>query len=80
MNYPRHQQYRRLSCAGRLGLTTVPAAVLGLYLVAMGAGVPGTLVLALAAFGVVTGRRGHRLGGGGAGRRGVRGRDQDEGL
>ena len=48
MNYPRRQQYRRLSRAGRLVLTAVPAALLGLYLVAMGAGVPGGLVLALA--------------------------------
>lgn len=54
MNYPRRQKYRRASHAGRLALTSLPAATLGLYLVAIGAAVPGGLLLAL---GVVLGLR-----------------------
>jgi hypothetical protein len=35
MNYPRRQQYRRLSRAGQLALTSAAVAVLGLYLAAI---------------------------------------------
>lgn len=48
MNHARRQQYRRVSRAGRLALTSVPAAILGLYLLAAGAAVPGAALLVLA--------------------------------
>ena len=48
MNHARRQQYRRVFRAGRLALTSVPAAILGLYLLAAGAAVPGAAVLVLA--------------------------------
>ena len=49
MNYPRRQQYRRVSRAGQLALTSAPAAILGLYLLAAGAAAAGALLLVLAA-------------------------------
>ena len=48
MNHARRQQYRRVFRAGRLALTGVPAAVLGLYLLAAGAAAPGAALLVLA--------------------------------
>jgi Nuclease-related domain len=48
VNHARRQQYRRLSRAGRLGLTRTAAAGLGLFAVSTGAAVPGALLLALA--------------------------------
>ena len=48
MNHARRQQYRRLSRAGRIALTGVPAAIFGLYLLAAGAAVPGAALLVLA--------------------------------
>jgi hypothetical protein len=48
MNHARRQRYRRVSRAGRLALTSVPAAILGLYLLAAGAAVPGAALLVLA--------------------------------
>lgn len=47
-NYPRRQQYRRVSHAGRLALTSGAVAVLALYLVSMRAALPGVLLLAIA--------------------------------
>jgi hypothetical protein len=50
VNHARRQQCRRVFCAGRLALGSVPAAILGLYLLAAGAGVPAR---------GAPGRRGH---------------------
>ena len=48
VNHARRQQYRRLSRAGRLGLSGTATAVLGLFLLSTGAALPGALVLAAA--------------------------------
>jgi hypothetical protein len=48
MNHARRQQYRRVFRAGRLALTSASATILGLYLLAAGAALPGAAVLALA--------------------------------
>jgi hypothetical protein len=48
VNYARRQQYRRVSRAGRLGLTSTAAAVLGPLLVAKGAAVLGAVSLVIA--------------------------------
>jgi hypothetical protein len=45
-NRARRQQYRRLFRAGHLGLTSTAAAVLGLFVVRAGAGLPGIVLLA----------------------------------
>jgi hypothetical protein len=47
-NYPRRQQYRRLSHAGRLALTSGAVTVVALYLVSMRAALVGVLLLAIA--------------------------------
>lgn len=46
--YPRRQQHRRMFRASRSALMSVPAAILGLYLLAAGAAVPGAALLVLA--------------------------------
>ena len=48
MNHARRQQYRRVFRAGRLALTSVPAAILGVYLLAAGAALSGAVLLVLA--------------------------------
>jgi hypothetical protein len=48
VNYPRRQQYRRLSRAGRSALASVAAVFLGLLLVRVGFGLPGGLLLGAA--------------------------------
>ena len=48
MNHARRQQYRRIVRAGRLALMSVPAAILGLYLLGAGTALPGAAVLVLA--------------------------------
>ena len=48
MSHARRQQYRRVFRAGRAALTGVPAAILGLYLLAAGAAGPGAALLVLA--------------------------------
>ena len=57
MNYPRRQQYRRLSRAVRAALAGVAAAFLGLLLVSVGFGLSGGLFLGAA---VVLGIRARR--------------------
>jgi hypothetical protein len=47
-NYPRRQQYRRVSHAGRLALTSGAVAVLALVLVSIRAVLPAVLLLAIA--------------------------------
>jgi Nuclease-related domain len=47
-NYPRRQQYRRVSHAGRLALTSGAVAVVALYLVSIRAALPAVLLLAIA--------------------------------
>ena len=47
-NYPRRQQCRRLSHAGRLALTSGAATVVAMYLVSMRAALLGVLLLAIA--------------------------------
>jgi len=47
-NHARRQQYRRLSRAGRLGLTSIVAAIFGLFAVRIGAALPGALFLTIA--------------------------------
>jgi hypothetical protein len=74
LNYARHQQYRRLARAGRLGLASAAAALVGLLVVVVGAAPLGLLLLAVA---VVLGLRARRwlsL----AGRSGVGARSEDE--
>jgi hypothetical protein len=48
VNYARRQQYRRLSYAGRLGLTGAAVAVLGLSMLSAGAASVGGMLLAMA--------------------------------
>ena len=74
MNYPRRQQYRRGSRAGRLALTSAAAAVVGLYLAADGAGVAAVLLLGVAVTVGFRARRWLSL----AGRSGVGARSEDE--
>jgi hypothetical protein len=74
MNYARRQQYRRVARAGRLALMSVPAAILGLYLLAAGFALPGAAVLFLAI--VVGFRARHWLSL--AGRSGIGARSEDE--
>ena len=57
LNYPRRQQYRRLSRAVRAALAGVAAAFLGLLLVSVGFGLSGGLFLGAA---VVLGIRARR--------------------
>jgi hypothetical protein len=48
VNHARRLQYRRLSRAGRLALTSTAAAVLGLIVWTTGAALPGIVLLAVA--------------------------------
>ena len=74
LNYPRRQQYRRLSRAGRAALASVAAAFLGLLLVRACFGLPGGLLLGAA---VVLGLRArHWLALAGRSRVGARSEDE----
>jgi Nuclease-related domain len=48
VNYARRQQYRRLSCAGRLALAGVTVTLLAMLLLSIGFALPGGLLLVLA--------------------------------
>jgi hypothetical protein len=56
-NYARRQQYRRLSRAGRLGLTSLAATALGLLVASSGAVLPGGLLVAVAGVVALRARR-----------------------
>jgi Nuclease-related domain len=74
LNYPRRQQYRRLSRAARAALAGVAAAFLGLLVVRVGFGLPGGLFLGAA---VVLGlRASHWLSLAGRSRVGARSEDE----
>ena len=74
VNHARRQQYRRLSRAGRLGLTSTVAAVLGLLAVTAGAALPGVVLLAVAVIVGLRARHWLSL----AGRSAVGARSEDE--
>lgn len=74
MYHARRQQYRRLSRAGRLGLSSAAAALIGLLLVRVGFAVPGGLLLVIAGVLGLRARRWLSL----AGRSRVGARSEDE--
>jgi hypothetical protein len=74
VNQARRQQHRRLSRAGRLGLTGTAAPVLGLLAVTAGAALPGVVLLAVAVIVGLRARHWLSL----AGRSAVGARSEDE--
>ena len=74
VNYARHQQYRRLARAGRLGLASAAAALIGLLVVVVGAAPLGLLLMAVAGALGLRARRWLSL----AGRSGVGACSEDE--
>jgi hypothetical protein len=73
LNYARRHQYRRLFRAGRLGLASAAAALLGLIVVSVGASLAGGILLVAVMLGL---RAGHWLSLAGRSRVGARSEDQ----